>query len=147
MAPRFRFGLERVRELREHAEEQAKEQFASSLSQRAHGVALLRAAEGRLESARGECATGPVSGADLLSRQAFIERLERSRRDAVIDLQERERRLAGDRAALARASQEREVLDQLKARQRAAHLRDLARAESAQLDDLAIQAHIRRRAA
>ncbi len=147
MASRFHFGLERVRELREHTEDQAKEQFASSLSRRAHGVALLRAAEDRLETVRGEAAASHATGAELLSRQAFIERLERSRRDAIVDLEQRDRQLACDRAALARASQEREVLDQLKARQRAAHRREAERAEAATLDDLAIQVHVRRRAA
>ena len=96
---------------------------------------------------RGEAAASHATGAELLSRQAFIERLERSRRDAIVDLEQRDRQLACDRAALARASQEREVLDQLKDRQRTAHMRKAELAERAEIDDIATQNHVRRHAA
>src|SRR5215211_5590295 len=43
-SPPFTFRLERVRALRERAEEQAKEEYAASLAHRLDGVALLRAA-------------------------------------------------------------------------------------------------------
>jgi len=151
MAARFQFGLERVRELRVHDEEQAKEQFAASLSHRAHGEAMLRAAEHQLEQARreqGDFSGGEaLSGAQLLARQAYVERLERSRLDAVVELKQRDCRLADDRVALTRASQEREVLDQLEDRQRTAHMRELERVERAEIDDIAIQNHVRRNAA
>lgn len=151
MAARFHFGLERVRELRVHDEDQAKEQFAASLSHRAQGEAMLRAAEHQLAQARrehGAGATGaPLSGAELLAHQAYVERLERSRRDAVVELTQRDDRLEGDRAHLMRASQEREVLDQLKDRQRTAHMRKVELAERAEIDDIATQNHVRRHAA
>ncbi|MEI2702452.1 MAG: flagellar export protein FliJ [Baekduia sp.] len=151
MAARFQFGLERVRDLRAHTEEQAKEQFAASLSHRAHGEAMLRAAEHQLAEARSGHRAGmpdsSLTATDLLAHQAYVERLERSRRDAVVELEQREQDLADSRARLERASQDREVLDQLRERQRMAHLHEVERAERAEIDDIAIQNHIRRKAA
>lgn len=151
MAARFHFGLERVRDLRAHTEEQAKEQFAASLNHLAHGEAMLRAAEHQLEQARLEQGAGvqdvALSGQDHLAHQAFVERLERSRRDAIVEIQQREQRLADDRHALARASQDREVLDKLKERQKTAHLHEVDRLERVEVDDLAMQNFVRRQAA
>jgi flagellar FliJ protein len=151
MAARFQFGLERVRDLRAHTEEQAKERFAASLSYRAQGEAMLRAAEHRLAEARRSHGAGAsqqsLSATDLLAHQAYVERLERSRRDAVVDLQQREQDLADSRLRLERASQDREVLDKLRDRQREAHAQEAERAERAHIDDIAIQNHMRRQAA
>ena len=51
MRQTFTFGLERVRELREHAESQAKEQLAASLNQQMKGAAMLAAASDALAEA------------------------------------------------------------------------------------------------
>ena len=48
MRQTFTFGLERVRELREHTEAQAKEDLAASLHQRMKGAAMLAAASDAL---------------------------------------------------------------------------------------------------
>jgi flagellar protein FliJ len=151
----FRFGLQRVRDLRAHDEERAKEQFAASLSQRLRGEALLRAAEERLQTARADGigadppdagSSMPLSGADLVSRQAWVERLERTKADAEVRLRGLDAELELRRAGLADASRRREVLDKLKDRQRDAHRRDAARRESVLLDEMALGVH-RRRAA
>lgn len=151
MSSPFRFGLERVREIRAHDEEQAKEQFAASLSQRARGEALLRAAEAQLNHARTEAPSAPVgqplTGMALVSRQAWVERLERSRQDAALQLQGYDAELARSRESLTDASRRREVLDKLKQRQRDAHLRAVERREGAELDEMALRIHARRSAA
>lgn len=154
MSSPFRFGLERVREIRVHDEEQAKEQFAASLSERVRGEALLRAAEARLEQARVEQApsglagTGEtLTGTALVARQAWVERLERSRLDAEQQLRGLDAQLARSRASLTDASRRREVLDKLKDRQRDAHRRDAERREGAELDEMALRVHGRRAAA
>src|SRR4051795_7245615 len=73
----FQFRLERVRELREHAEDQAREELASSLAIRMKGEAMLRAAadsvSGAHEAHRQSSIT-ELSGADLLALQAYQER-------------------------------------------------------------------------
>jgi flagellar FliJ protein len=145
----FRFGLERVREIRAHDEDQAKEQFAATLSQRMRGEAMLRAAEDLLAAARRpvlpESFDGPVTGDALVARQAWVERLERSRDDAAGQLRSLEIELQRSRDSLTDASRRREVLDQLKSRHRAAHRQASDRRENAALDEMALNVHARGR--
>ena len=76
--PSFTFRLERVRSLRERAEEHAREELARELQLRLRGEALLREATHAVSAARdtGRGAFGRfgASGADLLAAQAFMER-------------------------------------------------------------------------
>lgn len=147
----FRFGLERVREIRAHDEDQAKEQFANSLSQRVRGEAMLRAAEATLADAQRPVVPisfdGPVTGDALVARQAWVERLERTRADAEVRLRGLDAELEASRAGLTDASRKREVLDKLEQRQRAAHVADAQRREGAALDEMALGMHRRRLAA
>jgi flagellar FliJ protein len=146
----FRFGLERVRELRAHHEERAKEQFAASLSQRVSGEAILRAADERLRVAREDATPSEglsVDATTLISRQAWVERLERTKADAELRLHSFDMELEQRRGALTDASRDRQVLDRLKERQRAAHVRDAARREGAVMDEIAMRTHRARRTA
>jgi flagellar FliJ protein len=148
--PPFQFGLERVRELREHAEEQAREELASSLAIRLKGEAMLRAASEGVSSARDARRQGaavPVSGADLLAMQAYLERTERARESAELELGRRDAEVDARRAALTTRSQERQVLERLKDRRRADHEREHDRREGALLDEMALNAHRRAGAA
>jgi flagellar FliJ protein len=147
MSRPFRFGLQRVREIRAHDEDQAKERFAASLNARVRGEAALRAAEDRLTTAQSGVlapSMGPLTGATLVSRQAWVERLEQSRVDAQLRLATAEAELQAKRAELQRASQAREVLDQLETRQREKHRLEAERVEAAALDEMALQMHARR---
>jgi flagellar FliJ protein len=150
MSRPFRFGLERVREIRAHDEDQAKERFAASLNARVRGEAVLRAAQDRLDDARSEAVPpsfGPLSGSTLVSRQAWVERLEHSKADAQLRMANYEADLQRRRAELAKASQAREVLDQLKTKQREQHRLAAERVQAAELDEMALQMHARRQAA
>ncbi len=150
MSAPFRFGLERVREIRAHDEDQAKERFAASLNARVRGEAVLRAAEERLRQAQSGVVApslGPLTGATLVARQAWVERLEHDRADAKLRMTSYEADLQRRRAELQQASQKREVLDQLKERRREEHRLEAERAESANLDEMALQMHARRAAA
>lgn len=150
MSAPFRFGLQRVREIRAHDEDQAKERFAASLSARVRGEAVLRAAESRLSDARSGALApglGPLTGATLVARQAWVERLEHDKADAQLRMRNLESELRARRGDLSRASQAREVLDKLEERQREEHRLESERAESERLDEMAIQMHARRMAA
>ncbi|HWH93073.1 MAG TPA: flagellar export protein FliJ [Baekduia sp.] len=150
MSAPFRFGLERVREIRAHHEDQAKERFAASLNARLRGEAVLRAAEQRLRDAQSGATTpglGPLTGVSLVSRQAWVERLEQSRADARLRMANYEAELLRRRTELRQASQAREVLDKLKANQREKHRLATERVEAAELDEMALQMHTRRSAA
>ena len=78
--PSFTFRLERVRSLRERAEDAAREELARELSHRVRGEALLRQATSAVSAARDTgrdtVLKAGASGADLLAAQVFLERAE-----------------------------------------------------------------------
>jgi flagellar FliJ protein len=145
--PSFTFRLERVRSLRERAEERAREELARELQLRLRGEALLREATHNVSAARdtgrGAVLTSGASGADLLAAQAYMERAERDRREAAQDLDRQDAQVEARRQALTEAAREREVIDRLKERQRATHVREAARREQIALDEVALAVHRR----
>jgi flagellar protein FliJ len=144
--PPFVFSLERVREVRAHEEDKAREAFAASLSLRARGVALLADAKARAAAAREQAMAknAPLTGAALLSEQAWLERVQRSQEQAALELERRNDELEQSRAALAAAGQRRQVLDRLKDRKRHDHALEAARRDAVALDEVALNGHIRR---
>jgi flagellar FliJ protein len=144
--PSFVFSLERVREVRAHEEDMAREAFAASLSLRARGVALLADAQARAAAAREQAVaeTTPRSGAALISAQAWLERVQRSQEQAALELERRTVELEQRRAALASAGQRRQVLERLKDRKRQAHQVESIRREAVDLDEIALNGHVRR---
>lgn len=148
-SPRFRFGLERVRELRAHDEDQAKEAFASSMQERVRGAAMLAAATQELEAAQetqraAAAGLDPAAGGNLVSMQLWLERVEQSRRDAERELQRRETDVVVKRSQMTEASQRRQALERLKDRRKADHAAALARQEAVFLDEIALSQHMRR---
>jgi flagellar protein FliJ len=142
----FQFRLERVRALRERAEEQAQEELASSLAIRMKGEAMLRAASDSVsdaQEARRRSSTSQLSGAELRALQAYMERTERTRESAALELDRREAEVDARRSALAVRSQERQVLERLKERRAADHKREAERREGVLLDEMALTAHRR----
>ena len=146
-SPSFTFRLERVRALRERAEDQAKEDLAASMSVRLRGESMLRSAQAELEQARAtrrfSTERGAASGADLAAAQAYVEHAERRKESAALDLDRQEAEVDSRRDALEQASREHKVLEKLKERRRAEHAVKAARAESALLDELALTVHRR----
>jgi flagellar export protein FliJ len=151
VTPSFRFRLERVKSLREQAEDAAREQLAHELALRVRGEALLRQAAATATAARQTgrgAATRPgASGADLLAAQQWIERAESQRRDAALDLDRRDVEVAARRAELVDASREREAIDRLESRRRDEHRREVSRQEQIALDEVALGVHRRHRVA
>ena len=88
-----------------------------------------------------------VSGTDLIAAQAFIERAERTRREAALDLDRQEAEVAARRVALQSAARDRQVMDKLEERQRADHNREWARRAQVALDEVALTVHRRGAAA
>lgn len=143
----FRFQLEPVRALSEHAEASARLALASEL---AAGMALgddLDAATMRLDDARRAVplADGSVVNAwDLLATDAYIQRRESHRTAVAEALILQERKIEAQRALLVEASQRRQTLERLKLRRRAAHLAEQQRAELADLNEVSLLLHDRR---
>ena len=144
----FRFGLERVRELRVHDEDRAKEAFAASLGHRVRGAAMLAAADERLRDALLAAphadAAPALSGADLLAHQTYVERLERTKAEAALSLAHLDADLASRRSSLTEASRRREALERLKARRGEEHRVEASRREAAALDEIALRGHLLR---
>jgi flagellar protein FliJ len=145
----FRFRLERVRELRERREDEAKRALASAMADHFRAEEELRAAELRIESARAaqlDATRSSNSGTDLVARQAYLERTETAAELSQNDFHATEAAVAGRRDDLTQAARDRQALERLKERRHAEHVREAARAESVALDEIAIN-NFRRRAA
>ena len=145
-SPHFSFRLERVRALRERAEDQAKEDYAASLAHRLDGEALLRAAAEMRDRARSDARTVGGSGMDLLASQAWLDRLELARQAAELELDRRDAEVGARHVALVNAARERHALERLSEKRRAEHALEMNRREAYELDELAAAGH-RRRAA
>ena len=146
-SPRFTFRLERVRALRERAEDLAQEEYASSLAHRMEGAAMLRAAAEVRDRARAAARPGAdvaLTGAELLASQAWLDRLEQTRQAAELELDRRDAEVDARHSALVQAARDRHALERLHDRRRAEHALEAARREGAELDELALAAHRRR---
>jgi flagellar FliJ protein len=145
--PSFTFRLERVRTIRERAEERAREALTNELRVRAEGEVLLRQAADAVGAARDAgrttASTRRVSSTDFISAQAFIERTERVRVEASIELDRREAEVAARRDVLAAAARDRQAIDKLKERRKAEHDAEWARKSQNTLDELALAVHRR----
>lgn len=140
----FQFRLERVRDLRERAEQRASEELAASLAHHRRGEQELLAAGQRVADAReGRRRTCNASGADLLAMQAYIESTLRAQHAAALDLGRREVEVDARRSALVHAAREHRALTRLEQRRRAEHALENARSESAVMDELALSVHRR----
>jgi flagellar FliJ protein len=149
--PSFTFRLERVRSLRSQAEAAAREELAQQLSLRMRGEAMLAqataAAAGAREAGLVAVRRPGASGADFLGAQAFLERRERERREAALELDRQDAEVEVRRVALTEASREREVIDRLEERHRRVHVTEWARREQIELDEIALGVHRRGQAA
>jgi flagellar FliJ protein len=145
--PSFTFRLERVRTIRERAEARAREALTVELRHRAEGEVLLRDATDAVSAARDQGRTtvtgGRISATDFLSAQAFLERTERLRVEASLELSRREAEVEARRQALAAAARDRQAIDKLKERQKAEHDATWARKTQNTLDELALAVHRR----
>jgi flagellar protein FliJ len=138
----FRFRLERVRAVRERTEKLAQEDLARSLTRLSGSEAELRHAQESVEQARAEhrSATsthGALDAAELMARQAFLERIEQQRSRQEIELRRSEAEVADRNARLATAASEHEMLLRLRERRRGEHDREQARNESNVHDEIA----------
>ena len=148
-APSFRFRLERVRALRERHEDAAKQAFAGAAMDCARSEREVQEAAQRVAAAReaqAHSAGAPTTALELMARQAYLERSERSHRATQEDLHRREQALVQRRRELTEAARDRQALERLKELRRSDHEREQARVEAIALDEIALNG-FRRRAA
>ncbi len=147
--PSFRFRLERVRALRERAEDEAKEAFAGAMMDRVRSEQEMEDAANRVAQAREAqlgASAAPMSAVDLMARQAYLERSERAHQASRDDLSRRDQALEERREELTEAARERQALERLKENRRLEFVAEQARIEAADLDEIALNG-FRRRAA
>lgn len=147
--PSFRFRLERVRALRERAEDQAKEAFAGAMIDRIRSEQETEDAARRVAQAREaqlDATAAPVSATELMARQAYLERSERAHQASREDLNRRDQVLDERRDELTEAARDRQALERLKENRRIEFVREQERVEAANLDEIALNG-FRRRAA
>jgi flagellar protein FliJ len=147
--PSFRFRLERVRALRERAEDEAKEAFAGAMFDRLRSEREMEEAARRVAEARDaqlDATAAPVSATELMARQAYLERSERAHEASKEDLSRREHTVDERREELTEAARDRQALERLKEHRRAEFLRERDRVEALALDEIALNG-FRRRAA
>src|SRR6185312_15128600 len=147
--PSFRFRLERVRALRERAEDEAKEAFAGAMMERLRSEQEMEDASQRVAQAREaqlDAAAAPISATELMARQAYLERSERAHQASRDDLNRRDQAVEERREELTEAARDRQALERLKENRRVEFVREQARIEAADLDEIALNG-FRRRAA
>jgi flagellar FliJ protein len=147
--PSFRFRLERVRVLRERAEDEAKEAFAGAMLDRLRSEQEMDDAAQRVAAARDaqlSAAAAPISATELMARQAYLERSERAHQASRDDLHRRDLTLAERRGELTEAARERQALERLKENRRIEFVAEQARIDAADMDEIALNG-FRRRAA
>ncbi|MFZ1994089.1 MAG: flagellar export protein FliJ [Solirubrobacteraceae bacterium] len=147
--PSFRFRLERVRALRERAEDEAKEAFAGAMMDRFRSEQEMDDAAKRVAQAREaqlDAGAAPISAIDLMARQAYLERSERAHQASKEDLNRRDQTVEERREELTEAARERQALERLKENRRIEFVREQERIEAADLDEIALNG-FRRRAA
>jgi flagellar export protein FliJ len=138
---RFHFKLDPVRTLRENHEQAVMKELAAELDQAAALRRELTDAAERLEAARAPAPAG-ATGAELAVRQAYVERVERQLRDAEHRLTIQDGHVETTRVRLAHAVRERQTLDRLEERRRAAHDLELRRAERVDADEVSLISHL-----
>ena len=146
--PSFTFRLERVRDIRERAEEQAREALTQEIRHRDEGQTLFDAARAEVRKAcdlnRAAVAGGQLTSAvNLLAIQSYVERTEQLRSSAELELSRREAEVQAKREHLAAAARDRQAIDKLKERQLAEHNAEWARKSQNTLDELALAVHRR----
>jgi flagellar protein FliJ len=144
----FNFRLERIRSVRERAEDQAREDLAASLALRLRGEGMLKAAEAELAEARkSRRSTGSdavATGVDLVAAQAYVEHAERRRQARLLDLDRCDAEVETRRYALVEAARERQALERLKDKQRKEHQVESQRIDGIALDEMSLNMHRRR---
>lgn len=146
--PSFTFRLERVRNLRERAEEEAREALTHEIRHRDEGKMLFEQARDEVRKAcehnRAVMAGGQLTTAvNLRAIQNYVERAEQLQSSAALELSRRESEVVVKRDHLAAAARDRQAIDKLKERQESEHHAEWARRNQNTLDELALAVHRR----
>ena len=145
--PSFTFRLERVRTIRERAEDRAREALTVELRNRAEGEDMLRNATDAVTAARDAGRTTVTERAHLRLRLHLRAGLPGAHRAppgrGLAGAGPARSRGRARREALAAAARDRQAIDKLKERRKAEHDAEWARRSQNTLDELALAVHRR----
>jgi flagellar export protein FliJ len=138
---RFTFKLQPLRAVRKHAELAAMRDLAGELRHADELRDELGSAQARLQDARPAEVESGLTAADLAVRQAYVERIEREIAVAESRVALQEGHVEASRSRLETAARERETVDKLETRSRAAHDAETRRLERVANDEISLQMH------
>jgi flagellar FliJ protein len=115
---RFHFALQRVLELREHAEQEAKIALGRAVGELTLIEQRIASMAEERSRAAGERFAPGNSFADIQNYERYITRLDQTRDRLLMDAARAELVVAEKRDAFMEASRERKILDKLKDRRR-----------------------------
>jgi flagellar FliJ protein len=144
---RFRFSLEPLLRLRRRREQECQRDVAVLERERLHLEGRLRRYQEELAAGKDslrERLVGRVDTEALRRRAGQSRQILRSAQQAVVELAGVQKRLERARATLLEATTERRAVELLRERRFDAWKRRLEKAETAAIDELAVQAAARR---
>jgi flagellar FliJ protein len=134
---RFKFGLQKILELREHAEKEAEIELGKA-------VGALTLIERRIasvtEERRGAAANRFAAGnglAEIQNYERYITRLDQTRDKLLMDAAKAELVVAEKRDIYLEATRERKVLDKIRERRQGEYRKFVLAEENKELDDVA----------
>ena len=146
----FRFSLERVHTLRQRTEDVAKEALAGAMQDRQRSERDVQETDEAIRRARRaqlDAGAAPMSAQALIAHQAYLERSELAHRASQEVLGRSELVVAARRSELTEAARDRQALDRLEEHRRLDHDREVARQETLELDEIALNGYRRKAAA
>jgi len=140
----FRFTLQSILALRERAEQEAQQHCATAQSAHDKALDMVRRAEGQLQTSwnlvNATCMRG-APAAEIMRLNAWSAAAQEEVRRSQAHAESTRTSLEKSRSQLKRATQKRQVLDNLKTKRRAAYQQEFLRAEQKQLDEVAGRRH------
>ena len=137
---RFHFTLNTVKVVRAHAELRARENLAEAVKACADAQAVLAERQQRLaqvETRLAEHRVGRFNGPDVASQLLAYRRDCISRDEAITGVRDARAMLVVRRDEYVKANRALEIIEKLEERARLTHARETARAEQAELDEIA----------
>jgi flagellar FliJ protein len=142
---RFRFGLQKILELREHAEKEAEIELGKAVG----ALNLIERHIAQVAEERSGAAAkrfAPGNGlAEIQSYERYILRLDRTRDTLLMDAAKAELVVAEKRDIYREAARERKVLDKIKERRQGEYRKFALAEENKELDDVAARMRRTRR--
>jgi flagellar FliJ protein len=149
MAKSFKFRLDPLLRIREHAEEQRKRALAEVVgklneqTQRAQRYQdLIRGEHHRMRSGG---LVGQVNVRELAHHRAYVGSVMRAMVETLCERATTQQNAGRAKAELIEAVKQRRVLDRLRERRRSQWQREIDRQEQNELDEMGVQRHARRR--